>query len=46
MKAFENADYYPSATWNQFLHNLPWKQDTKIDSAYKAFKEAISSLLN
>jgi hypothetical protein len=37
----EEALYCPSATWNQFLQNLPWNQDTKTDSAYKAFQEAI-----
>jgi hypothetical protein len=41
MRTFKNTDYYPSGTWNQFLHNLHWKQTSHIDSAYTAFKEAI-----
>jgi hypothetical protein len=41
MQTLANTDWSPSETWNQFLHNLSWKQDTKINSAYKAFKEAI-----
>ncbi len=37
----EESLYCPSATWNEFLHNLAWKQDTCVDSASKAFQEAI-----
>jgi hypothetical protein len=41
MQSFKNTDYSPSATWNEFLQNLLWQQDNYVDSAYRAFKEAI-----
>jgi hypothetical protein len=41
MQTLANTDYYPSGTWDEFRHNLPWRPDTYADSAYKAFKEAI-----
>lgn len=30
MTTFANKDHFPSATGNEFVHNLLWQQDTCI----------------